>query len=237
MGGRDRTALAVWLAIAAGAIGACGGNEEDTTTTTTGPTGATGASGLSDARARKLAHVDESTGVTDGLALDTRKGRIELPEGSFEAGHDLAALADQGGCELMLDLPDEGNAHQRAGDDVPEYGTTPPTSGDHDPVPQADGAYLETPDVTKTVHSLEHGRVAIQYSPALSEGEQVAVKGVFDASPDGSLMFPNPEMPYALAATAWTNLIGCQEYSPEALLAIAEFRNRFLGKGPERVPL
>ena len=45
------------------------------------------------------------------------------------------------------------------------------------------------------VHSLEHGRIEIQYSPDLPEDDQLALKGVFDQQPDGMLLFPNDEMP------------------------------------------
>ena len=62
------------------------------------------------------------------------------------------------------------------------------------------------------VHSLEHGRIEIQYSPDLSEADQLALKGVFDESPDGMLLFPNSEMPYDVAVTAWTQLLGCPKY-------------------------
>ena len=67
------------------------------------------------------------------------------------------------------------------------------------------------PDALDFVHSLEHGRIEIQYSPDLPE-DQLALKGVFDESPAGMLLFPNTDMPYEVAATAWTQLMGCKEY-------------------------
>jgi hypothetical protein len=62
------------------------------------------------------------------------------------------------------------------------------------------------------VHSLEHGRMAIQYSPDLPEEDQLALKGLYDTMFGGTLLFPNENMDYAVAATTWTNLIGCPEY-------------------------
>jgi hypothetical protein len=216
-------------------LGACGDDEEPPTTTTEGATGATGANGeLGREESLRLAHIDPATGLYRGLEPDARKGKLD-PKVLADDG-DLAALAEQANCELMLDLPDEGNTHLRPGEDPPDYGTFPPTSGDHDPAPTADGAYLETPEVTQAAHSLEHGRIEVQYSPELSEPDQLALKGLFDAEPEGMLLFPNPDMPFAVAATAWTNLIGCDGYSENALAAIARFRDQFLGKGPERVP-
>jgi hypothetical protein len=225
-------AVVVSLAAGQAVLVACG-DDEDADTTTAGATGATGATGPASAELREQASIDPATGVIAGLEPDGREGELpgRLPHGELEA------LAEEGGCELMLDLPDEGNTHLRPGEETPDYDTDPPTSGDHDPAPTADGAYLETPEVTQAVHSLEHGRVAIQYSPELSQPEQLALKGLYDGDPEGMLLYPNPEMPYQVAATAWRNLIGCAAYSDQVLAAIAAFRDRLRGKGPERVPL
>jgi hypothetical protein len=50
------------------------------------------------------------------------------------------------------------------------------------------------------------------------------------------LMFPNPDMPYEVAATAWTSMITCDSYGPEAIDALRAFRDEFRGLGPESVP-
>ena len=85
---------------------------------------------------------------------------------------------------------------------------------------------------------MEHGRVAIQYSPDLPEADQLELKGLFDESPGGMLLFPNPEMPYEVAATAWTQLVGCERYEgPATIDAIRAFRDTYRGQGPEPVPL
>ena len=89
-----------------------------------------------------------------------------------------------------------------------------------------------------TVHTLEHGRIKIQYSPDLSEDEQLELKGVFDEDPAGMLFFPNDEMPYEVAVTAWTQMIGCPTYEGAATLdAIRDFRDIYRGQGPEDVPI
>ena len=49
-------------------------------------------------------------------------------------------------------------------------------------------------------------------------------------------MFPNPDMPYEVAATAWTNMLTCDKYSPEVIDAITDFRDQFRGQGPEQIP-
>ncbi len=149
---------------------------------------------------------------------------------------DLEASAKAAGCELQLDLPDEGNSHIDAGATRPTYKTNPATSGNHitAPLQAPDGAYSEPIDPIYTIHSMEHGRVEYQYSPDLPEDEQLAIKGVFDEDPDGVVLFPNADMPYAVAATAWTQLVGCPQYSPEALDVLRDFRDTYRGNGPEQ---
>ena len=186
------------------------------------------------------AGIDPATGAFRGLEPDTREGTPPPP-----APGSLEEAAQEAGCTLQLDLRDEtegvpsDKVHLEPGDGHPKYGTKPPNSGRHDPVPVADGSYRETPPDTNVVHSLEHGRVAIQYAPSLPDREQLALKGLFDEDPNGMLLFPNADMPYDVAVTAWTNLMGCNEPSdPEALAAaVLAFRDQFRGRGPEAVPL
>ena len=178
----------------------------------------------------EAAHVQVRTGTLEDYSLDERTGTApaELAQG------DLETAAEDAGCDLELELNDEGSTHIESKEDAPDYETDPPTSGNHWPDPLADGAYAEHPDPIFTVHSLEHGRIVIQYSPKLSEKEQLELKGLFDESPEGVLFFPNPEMPYEVAATAWTQLLGCKQYEgPAAIDAIRDFRDIYRGQGPE----
>jgi Protein of unknown function (DUF3105) len=192
------------------------------------------------------AHVVPELGVVpEGIELDGREG-TPPPE---VAEADLEAAAEAAGCDLETGLPDEGNTHLDD-EDVPDvkYQTNPPTSGDHYGNSSetlsgalADGAYLEYPPVGRIVHSLEHQRVAIQYSPDLPEADQLALKGVFDADPAGVIFFPNPDMPYEVAVTGWTNLLGCETFEGDTTLdAVQDFRDEFRGPqgdGPEQIPL
>ena len=191
-------------------------------------------------------------GEDTGENVDTRFGalpkdlpvdeRVGTPPPEIVNG-DLEGAAAEAGCELQLDLPEEGNAHFTDIDKEPEYKTSPPTSGDHyfNPTESgsgalADGAFLETPPFNRVVHSFEHGRVAVQYSSELSEEDQLALKGIFDTSGGGVDLFPNDEMPYDVAVTAWTQLMGCKTYEGGTTLdAIRDFREEFRGRGPEPV--
>jgi hypothetical protein len=182
------------------------------------------------------AHIQPQSGSTNGVTPDDRVG---TPPPDIQQG-DLQEAAKTAGCDLQLNLKDEGNNHLTPSDPVPHYGTNPPTSGDHiePPLMQADGAYSAFPQPVRFLHSLEHGRIEIQYSPDLSEQDQLALKGVFDESPAGMLLFPNPDMPYEVATTAWTQLMGCKSYDGAATLdAIRDFRDTYRGQGPENVPI
>ena len=188
-------ALLLAAAVAAAALGlaACGSDDEDTTTGTT-----TTSDVDANAADREAAHIDPSSGDYRGLELDTRSG------GSYDAGlvGELADHAEAAGCELQLDLKDEGKGltveerHIPPDADPPQYATNPPTSGIHSQVPTADGAYLDTPPAIGVLHSIEHGRVAIQYSPDLDERDQRALRAMYEFDPEGTLLFPNPDMPY-----------------------------------------
>ena len=184
------------------------------------------------------AHVDNTVGVSEGYEPDAREG-TGPPEIQFG---DLEESARMAGCELHLDLPNEGAIHFED-ENMGTYRTNPPTSGDHYGVsdetasgPVADGAYKSTPPESRLVHSMEHGRVEIRYAPDLPEDQQLAVKGVFDDDPGGMLIFPDPDLPYAVAFSAWQNYVGCKAYDPLVLDVVRNFRDTFRGNGPENVP-
>lgn len=237
-----RTVACVGVVLGLLFLTGCGSDDPEPTTTPTTST-TTEDEDLDKNGYSVNAHVQPELGVVpDDIELDGREG-TPPPEPS-EA--DLESAAEAAGCDLQLDLRDEGNTHLDD-EDVPdvEYDTNPPTSGDHYGNPRetlsgalADGAYLEPPPVGRLVHSLEHGRVEIQYSPDLPEDDQLALKGVFDDDSEGVIFFPNPEMPYEVAVTAWTQLLGCETFEGDATLdAIQAFRDVFRGQGPEPIPL
>lgn len=175
------------------------------------------------------AHINQASGSTNGVSPDERSGT----EVAAAKETKLETAAEKAGCVLRLGLKDEGNNHLATTATVPDYGTNPPTSGNHveSPYQQADGAYSEMPSELFIVHTLEHGRMEIQYSPDLSEDEQLELKGLYETMYGGTLLFPNPNMTYAVAATTWTNLIGCPEYKGAATLdAIRAFGKQTWGR-------
>ncbi len=178
------------------------------------------------------AHIAQQSGSTNGVQPDERSGTT--PEAVKVANLKKAAqLAD---CDLRLHLKEEGHVHIPPTAATPEYETNPPTSGNHvePPYQQADGAYSEMPQEIDVVHALEHGRVGFQYSPSLPESDQLEMIGMYDTMYGGSLLFPNTNMPYEVAATSWRNLIGCNEYKGAITLdALRDFAKQRWGHGRE----
>src|SRR6476620_1081801 len=80
------------------------------------------------------AHSKNAGGTFRGLQPDCREGTAPPPSKVA----DLSISAQQAGCQLKLNLPDEGNTHVPNSTPV-DYKTVPPTSGNHNPVPIDDG--------------------------------------------------------------------------------------------------
>ena len=185
------------------------------------------------------AHIQTTFGVFEAYQCDNREG-TEPPELQFG---DLEESVTNAGCELQQDLPEEGNTHF-TDESLGTYETIPPNSGDHFGVGDeaasgavADGAYLTTPPESRLVHSMEHGRMEIRYQPDLPEDQQLALKGVFDEDPGGIILIPDPDLPYDVAVSAWTNIVGCKTYDPLVLDVIRNFRDTHRGNGPENFPI
>jgi hypothetical protein len=180
------------------------------------------------------AHIVQATGSTNGIQPDERSGTTPPPPKVTN----LQEAAKKAGCDLRLNLPEEGHEHIPPTSPTPEYKTNPPTSGNHvePPYQQADGSYEEMPQEIDFVHSLEHGRMEIQYSPSLPESAQLELIGLYDTMYGATLLFPNENMPYEVAATTWRNLIGCNEYKGSITLdAIRDFGAQTWGHGREPV--
>ena len=174
-------------------------------------------------------HINQASGSTNGVKPDERSGTAPPPVKVAN----LKEAAKKAGCALRLQLKDEGHTHISPTAPIPDYGTNPPTSGNHvePPYQQADGAYSEMPGEINIVHTLEHGRLEIQYSPDLPEEDQLALKGIYDTMFGGTLLFPNDNMDYEVAATTWTNLIGCPKYKGAITLdAIRDFGKATWGR-------
>jgi hypothetical protein len=180
------------------------------------------------------AHLNPASGSSNGVQPDERTG----PAPPAVKVANLQKASKMANCDLRLHLSEEGHEHIPPTAPTPNYGTNPPTSGNHvePPYQQEDGAYSEMPQEIDIVHSLEHGRLELQYAPNLPESEQLEMVGLYDSMYGASLLFPNENMPYAVAATTWRNLIGCNEYKGAITLdALRDFGKLTWGHGREPV--
>jgi hypothetical protein len=148
------------------------------------------------------------------------------------------------GCEFKT-YSSEGRTHLPSDTAVNNnYKTNPPTSGNHRPTPAQDGPYAagNTPAKENFVHTLEHGRIELQYSPKASKTVRDQMAALFNEKNKGvasyhELLFENnTNMPYEVAATAWTHILGCKTVNDQTWDALRAFRDRFVDKGPELIP-
>lgn len=152
----------------------------------------------------------------------------------------LPAAAKAAGC-VSKTFPQQGRTHTSA---KVKYKTNPPTSGPHDPTPAEDGIYDpgNTPAKEHFVHTLEHGRVEIQYRPGTPAKTIAQLTTLFNEPLNGTpgyhlLLFENnTNMPYAVAATAWTHLLGCKAMNPKVFDAVRAFRAAYTDQAPEQIP-
>lgn len=153
---------------------------------------------------------------------------------------DLPAAAKAAGCKVV-NPPIEGRGHDSKDFKAADYNSNPPTSGPHNPVWYQDGIYEpgDTPKLGMLVHTLEHGRIDVQYRPGTPK-KQVSQLEAFVQEQDGGyhqLLFQNAtKMPYAVAATAWGHLVGCPSMNDRVFDALRAFRTAYVDQGPEKVP-
>jgi hypothetical protein len=156
------------------------------------------------------------------------------PSGSIPARKetDLDAAAKTAGCTLTSPKS-EGRGHTTQ---PVKYKTQPPTSGAHDPVPAHDAAYVKNPGMGHLVHALEHGRVIYWFKPSAPASVRGALKKLYDEQKQLVILAPDADMPYEVAATAWTQLLGCPKYNDRVPDALRAFRDAYRLKGPEYFP-
>jgi Protein of unknown function (DUF3105) len=178
----------------------------------------------------------DSNGSGPTKASDTAS-KAKLPE---QATSDIKEAAKAAGCTLS-NPPYEGANHEDKKFKPSDYKTNPPTSGNHTPVWYDDGIYApgDTPELGKLVHPLEHGRIEVQYKPGTDAETVGKLEALLAEEQDGyhMLLFQNTtNMPYEVAATAWTHSLTCPKMNDQVFDAIRTFRARYIDKGPERVP-
>jgi hypothetical protein len=153
---------------------------------------------------------------------------------------DIEAAAKAAGCTLSN--PEyEGASHEEKDFKPSDYKTNPPTSGTHFPDWYDDGVYEPgtTDNLGMLVHTLEHGRINVQYKPGTPPETVAKLEALLAEQNDGyhMLLYENTTgMTPAIAATAWTHSLTCDEMNDKVFDAIRTFRARYIDKGPETVP-
>jgi hypothetical protein len=152
---------------------------------------------------------------------------------------DINEAADAAGCKLT-NATFEGATHEEKEFTPADYQTNPPTSGNHTPDWYDDGIYAPdtTPELGKLVHTLEHGRINIQYKPGTPAKTVEELEALYAQMDEGYhlLVYENTTgMDAAVAATAWTQSLTCPRMNDKVFDAIRTFRQRYIDKGPETV--
>jgi hypothetical protein len=159
----------------------------------------------------------------------------DWPSGSIPSQKvkDLGAAVKAAGCTYQT-RKIEGRDHVTT---KVKYKSQPPTSGNHNPVPAHDRAYLQSPGTEHLVHSLEHGRVIYWFRPNAPAAVKGDLKKLYDE--DSQLVIVAPDtrpMPYEVAVSAWGKFVGCPKYNDKVPDAFRAFRDQFRLKGPEYFP-
>jgi hypothetical protein len=161
---------------------------------------------------------------------------VTIPE---QAIGDMKQAATAAGCKLGNPAI-EGAQHEDRAFKASDYKTNPPTSGNHFPQWYEDGVYVpgSTPELGMLVHTLEHGRIDVQYKPGTPAKTVSQLEALLFEQSEGyhMLLFENTtKMDAQVAATAWGHSLTCPTMNDKVFDAIRTFRAQYIDKGPEKV--
>ena len=158
---------------------------------------------------------------------------------------DLPKAAAAAGCTLSSNKATSREHIQDINERV-KYKQNPPNSGKHYAVPAEDGLYNgEAPPDTALVHALEHGRVIVWAKPSLPREDRQQLRALFDEDTYQMIVVQRSDMPYQLAATAWSRdptplgtgrTLACPRWSDGVIDALRAFRDEHRSNGPEPIP-
>jgi Protein of unknown function (DUF3105) len=162
---------------------------------------------------------------------------VQIPEQRIG---DLDEAAEAAGCRVTH--PEiEGATHETREFRASDYKTNPPTSGNHFPEWSEDGVYDagSTPELGMLVHTLEHGRINVQYKPGTPPERVRQLETLLNEQSEGyhMLLYENPTgMDAQVAATTWGHSVTCPEMNDQVFDVIRTFRRDYIDQGPEDVP-
>jgi hypothetical protein len=100
--------------------------------------------------------------------------------------------------------------------------------------PAPDAAYAQAPRAGELLAALARGRIVIQYRPTVATEHRVLLERLYDRDRSAIILTPDTSgMEAVVTATAWRRTLACRRIDRRVLEAIAEFRDRFRGSGPE----
>jgi hypothetical protein len=146
---------------------------------------------------------------------------------------DAGVAAEDAGCTAVEEFEPEGQEHVEDGTDV-EYGTQPPSSGDHYGTPADAGFYDSAIPEEQAVHNLEHGQIVVWYSSSAPQETIDAIQTVVDDEAIALVGVPYDNLPSGteVGFSGWAATQTCEDFSNDVL---NEFRAEYQGKGPENV--
>jgi hypothetical protein len=179
-------------------------------------------------------------GGSDSSAEQTASAPNASAKVPAQTTSDYLKAAKAAGCTLSNPAY-EGAGHVDKTFTAKDYKTNPPTSGPHTPTWYQDGVYDpgNAPDLGMQVHTLEHGRIDVQYKPGTPRKTIAQLEALLAQESDGyhMLLYQNvTNMKAQVAATAWTHSLTCPQMNDKVFDAIRTFRARYIDKGPEKIP-
>jgi hypothetical protein len=122
-------------------------------------------------------------------------------------------------------LDPNSGLHALPGEEIPEYGTDPPTSGAHYSLPPPTGAVDEPVERPLQVTALEGGMVLVQHQ-GLSDAEVAELE---ELGSDQVIVAPNEDQSEPVVLTAWLTKQTC---SGVDLDVVGNFIEEQSGRGP-----
>lgn len=127
-------------------------------------------------------------------------------------------------------FPQMGRNHLAQGEAIPDYNSSPATSGDHSPSTADCGIYVsEIPDEIQ-VHNLEHGVIVIQYQPDFDRSDVQALEDYARTKSSHILVAPRADLDDPVVVSSWTRMLRLPNADIETIDA---YYDQFALSGPE----
>jgi hypothetical protein len=169
-------------------------------------------------------------------------------------GSNVASLMTNAGCTFKTVkgfIPKGESNHVPSLTKKFPWNTDPPSNGQHYPVWAVWGFYNEPVNPRMVVHNEEHGGVVLWWGAKVPASTVAQLRDFYNEEPTGSFGTPYPKLGSRIAITAWTgnpntyrrtdngfgHIAVCASYTPKTKKAFEAFRDEYIGKGPEGVPL